>query len=82
MARLGPTQRGSPSTVRPRLGATRTVASGRVGIASTLAAEGASMPAQTAGDLGRRIALKLHSVEDLSFVHGKRVVRPRAHSVV
>ena len=80
MAGLGPRVR-PPTDVGPGLGGTRMVPSFRVGVAFTLAADGAAMAPQTAGDLGIPIALKPHSVDDISFVHGKMTVRHREHSL-
>jgi hypothetical protein len=40
------------------------------------------MAAQTAGDFRITMAQPTHSVDDISFVHGKMTVRHREHSVV
>ena len=82
MAGLRPRQMGPPSAVRQGLGAARIVAALDAGVAFALPANGAAMTAQAAGDLGIRIALELHSVDDISFVHGKMTVRHREYSVV
>jgi hypothetical protein len=37
--------------------------------------------AEAAGDLGIAVALKSHSVDDISFLHGKMAVGHREHSV-
>jgi len=51
-------------------------------VAFALATEGAAMATETAGALGLAVSLKLHSIDDISFVHGRMVVRQREHSVV
>lgn len=43
-------------------------------IAATFTSDCASLPAQAAGYFGIRITLPLHSIYDISFVHGKMVV--------
>ena len=82
MTGLGPTQMGPPSAVGQGLGIVWIVAALDVGVAFALPADGASMATQAAGDLGGLVALKQHSVDDISFVHGKMTVRHREHSVV
>jgi hypothetical protein len=82
MAGLGPMQMKSSAAVSESLGCTGAVRAGMAAISSAFTANGASMPTQAAGDLGISIALPLHSIYDISFVHGKMAVRHREHSVV
>jgi len=82
MAGLGPMQMGPPSAVGKGLGGAGIVGPLIAAIAFAFTANSASMPPQAAGDLGIRITLPLHSIDDISFVHGKMVVRHREHSVV
>ncbi len=79
---LEPPQMGSPSAVSPSLSVTRVVATSTVGVTLEFAVDRTSMAAQAAGDLGLGIALKLHSIDDISLVHGKMGVRHREFSVV
>jgi hypothetical protein len=58
------------------------VAAVAMGVAFVLPTDGASMMAQTPGDLGGTITLNLHCIDDIAFVHGKMAVRHRDHSVV
>ena len=82
MTGLEPTQMGPSSAVGPRLCMAWLIAALDRAIACALPADGAAMAAQAAGDLGMGIALESHSVDDISFVHGKMAVRHREHSVV
>ena len=79
---LGPMQMGSPAAVRLSLSVTGIISAGNQAVAPSLSADSATMPSQTAGDLCVAIALMQHSVYDISFVHGKMVVRHREYSLV
>ena len=79
---LGLTQVGPPSAVGQGLGIGRIIAALDAGVAFALPADGGSMTADAACDLGVGITLESHSADDISFVHGKMVVRHREHSVV
>src|SRR3989339_1902799 len=68
---LGPTQMGSPSHVGQGLGVAGIVAAVLVDVAFALAADGAWMPAQTAGDRGLRTGQPVESGDDNSFLPGK-----------
>ena len=73
-AGLGASQVVSSPDIGTRLGRPGIVSSGETGIAFELTADGATVPAQTAGGLGLAVALPLHSIDDISLVHGKMMV--------
>ena len=73
---------GPSSAVGSSLCIARLIAALDGAIAFALPTDGAPMAAQATGDLRGGIALQLHSVDDISFVHGKMAVRHREHSVV
>ena len=82
MTGLGPAPMGPSATVGQGLVEAGMVESKITAIALVFPANGDSMLVQAAGDLGIGITLPLHSIDDISFVHGKMVVRHREHSVV
>lgn len=70
------------SAIRQSLGGAWIVAALDTGIAFVLPADRGSMATDAASDLSVAIALESHSIDDISFVHGKVAVRHREHSVV